>query len=238
MSVSIIANKQYILTLHSIIDNKEETGIDINNIQDQIVCFDDGLFSQLDLIKELNKTKKVYFFPSGFLIRTGSSVLIKNSLAHKELENLLETDSEKYFRKESKYFNTFLNLNEIEELIQKGVNFGIHGWYHLNLNIDQIKNIESRFKKRIIAVLREDASLSWNFYKYLINKYPNEFYSNGSLNLNYCTPFNVWNEYQKIWVELFKGYILKDPISKNKNVNLNIFSYERNKKCHYVKHLE
>ena len=232
MSVSIIANKQNILTLHSIIDNKEETGIDISNIQDQVICFDDGLYSQFDLIKELNKTKKVYFFPSGFLIRTEDPVLIKNSLAHKELENLLEIDSEKYFRKESKYFNTFLNLEEIEQLIQENVNFGIHGWYHLNLNIDEIKNIESRFKKRIISVLREDASLSWTFYKYLINKYPDKFYDNDNLNLNYCTPFNVWNDYQKMWVELFKGYILKDLISTNKNVKLSIFSYERNKKCH------
>ena len=31
MSVSIIANKQNILTLHSIINNEEETGIDISN---------------------------------------------------------------------------------------------------------------------------------------------------------------------------------------------------------------
>ena len=51
MSVSIIANKQNILTLHSIIDNEEETGIDISNIQDQVICFDDGLYSQFDLIK-------------------------------------------------------------------------------------------------------------------------------------------------------------------------------------------
>ena len=70
MSVSIIANKQNILTLHSIIDNEEETGIDISNIQDQVICFDDGLYSQFNLIKELNKTKKVYFFPSGFFILT------------------------------------------------------------------------------------------------------------------------------------------------------------------------
>ena len=62
MSVSIIANKQNILTLHSIIDNEEETGIDISNIQDQVICFDDGLYSQFNLIKELNKTKKVYFY--------------------------------------------------------------------------------------------------------------------------------------------------------------------------------
>jgi hypothetical protein len=32
MSVSIIANKQNILTLHSIIDNKEETGIEEKGI--------------------------------------------------------------------------------------------------------------------------------------------------------------------------------------------------------------
>ena len=38
MNVSIIANKLPILTLHSIINGVEETGIDINNIQDHIVC--------------------------------------------------------------------------------------------------------------------------------------------------------------------------------------------------------
>ena len=228
MNVSIIANKLPILTLHSIINGVEETGIDINNIQEHIVCFDDGLYSQLKLIKELNKTKKVYFFPSGFLIRTNKPVLIKNSLAHIQLENLLSVDSEKYFNKDSKYFNTFLNLKEIEELIKENVNFGIHGWYHLNLNQSEIKKIETRFKKRIISVLREDASLSWNFYKYLINKYPSKFYENDTLILNYCTPYNVWNEYQKMWVELFKGFIMKDPIN-DKNVKLNIFSYERNK---------
>mgnify|MGYP000940617614 CR=1 FL=1 len=50
--------------------------------------------------------------------------------------------------------------------------------------------------------------------------------------LSLKSPFNVWNDYQKMWVELFKGYVLKDLISTNKNVKLNIFSYERNKKCH------
>lgn len=236
----IYRNKNNVLTFHSIQHNKDESGILVSRAYEKetkLVAFDDGLWSQMYTIKELAKdpNKTVWFFPSGFLIRSSTGKyskknLITNSLAHKQLEILQEHEPQKYFNKESDLFGCFMTQEEIEELIMLNVNFGIHGWYHLNLNLSEIKGIERRFNKRILSVLREDASLSWDFYRNLINLYPQKFINKDTLKLWYCTPYNVYNPYQELWIELFKASIQKNPISSKCKIEICIFSHERNSK--------
>lgn len=201
----------------------------IDQIKDfDTITFDDGLFIQIDKIKEFSKYKPVYFFPSGFLTRISKPIFVENSLVHKTLEQIMTT--KEYLNKEHPYFNIFMSQEEIENLLLlPNVNFGIHGYHHLNMNFDNI-NITLSKKYKMI---KEDANDSAKYYLNLIKKYPSKFITEDlefkKLTLNFCTPYNIYNDLQEMWITIFLKKISLEinELYSNISITLFVFSNER-----------
>ena len=184
----------------------------VNINQDDIITFDDGLVQQIELIKLFDpKKNQIIFFPSFGLIRPDNILPnpIENSIAHSN--KLL-------------YLSTFMSSAEIWDLMSLKYKLGMHGWYHLNLNLNQ--DIDSLSTKERFKAIKDDAYKCVTEYYKFINPFINDYINNNILELYYCTPYNCYNELQEIYI----GYLIKFideifliDISKK----LIVFSHER-----------
>lgn len=245
---SIIYNKENTLMVHSFSSNilpGDNISINIDNILDisngnklknsfkkllkknniKTITFDDGLYQQIPFIK-LFKDYKVIIFPSGNFIREDNTkpIIVENSIAHKQ------------YHATKTYPNTFMSSIEIWDLLYEKIEFGMHGWYHYNLNPKHLlEHIGTNNFRQILNTLKNDAEKCSKLYIEYIKREPTLFIKNGILNINYCTPYNCLNEYQKIYIDFFYEFILKeidqiqDP-SKISNINeiqIIVYSNER-----------
>lgn len=222
------------LTLEDIVDSTDIQKIKLKeeiekSLEEYLITFDDGLYQQIELIKLFNP-EKVIFFPSFGLLRPPEMepIPIENSYAHKHKNTSL---------------STFMTSTEVWNLVHTGYKLGMHGWYHLNLNLNH-PDINTGGKSPL-RIIKDDAKKCAKEYSVLIKKhlkilvkdnFPNE------LNLYYCTPYNIMNDYQKLYIQIvstFLAQFLEDIIPQK----LTIFSYERiaienfikELTCHYVK---
>lgn len=188
------------------------------------ITFDDGLYQQIPLVKLFLKYfKKVIIFPSGEFIRNDNvkPTIVENSIAHKQ------------YHETKTYPSTFMSSTEIWDLLFENSEFGIHGWYHYNLNPNYIpQQLGTSNFRQILNILKVDAKLSADLYIQYILKQPDLFIKNGIININYCTPYNCLNEYQKIYIDFFKVYIQKildNELIKSRinEIMIHIYSYER-----------
>ena len=215
LNIKIAHNIQVMRNTKTTVNFHSNVSTDFDTSKFDIATFDDGLYCQIDTIKELSKKLPVYFFPSGFLTRTKEYCFVENSLAHNTLEKIF--GSKEYLEKDHYCFNTFMTQDEIESLIQHpNVFFGVHGWFHLNLDKVTVKQW---------SLIVKDATLTAEYYLSLIKKYPNEFIIDNTLHLNYACPYNVLNDTQKLWITIFLKEISKHSIYKN--IELIVFSHER-----------
>lgn len=199
------------------------------------LTFDDGLFVQAPLIKLFDKSKTI-FFPSFGLLRPEEIQPnpIENSIAH---------------RNKPVYLSTFMSSIEVWDLVQSGYKLGMHGWYHLNLNLNH-HDIDNSNK---LKILKNDAKLCSKAYSEYVLKFPEVFITDGVLELFYCTPYNVLNDLQKLYISFLAHYLENDlkPLDLNNSYinipkKLKIFSRERipienfvkEIQCHYLKELD
>ena len=182
------------------------------------ITFDDGLYQQIPLIKLFKKNDfRVIFFPSGEFIRDDNikPIIVENSIAHKQ------------YHSTKTYPNTFMSSVEIWDLLYEKNEFGIHGWYHYNLNPKQLTDhIGTNNFRQVLKALKDDAERCSNLYIEYVNKEESFFIENGILNINYCTPYNCLNEYQKLYID-FLYVFLKNINRKITEIRINVFSGER-----------
>ena len=181
------------------------------NLEETIITFDDGLVQQIEVIKLFGHKHQVIFFPSFGLIRPDNILPnpIENSMAHSN--KLL-------------YLSTFMSSAEIWDLVHLKYKLGMHGWYHLNLNlnhdIDKLTTLEK------LRSIKDDAKKCVEeYYKYL-KPVLEDYIIDGILTLYFCTPYNCMNELQKIYIEFLVVFIQK-TFTINIPKKLIIFSHER-----------
>lgn len=177
--------------------------------QFEYITFDDGLYVQTKLIKLFPK-EKVIFFPSFGLMRPEEiqPKPIENSIAHKNKKTSL---------------STFMTSTEAWDLMQSGYKLGMHGWYHLNLNLNHL-DIDIEPKTRL-KLIRDDAKKCAETYL----SYMEDLIKGGSsgyTELYFCTPYNCLNDLQRIYIE-FLAHYLETLTAINIPKKLIIFSYER-----------
>ena len=167
--VTTINNKK-ILMIHTFKKEYLEYKLD-----DYIITFDDGLYSQyqgsLDLIKKFPNIKIIIFISTG-IIHTGDNQTNNNSgIAH----NLFFTHG---------ITQDFLTLEQISELSKiPNITIGLHGHKHLNINWlkDQfsLNDIIVKWKEDFLK-MAETVEL-WKQLKILKN------------DIYYCTPYNQYH---------------------------------------------
>ena len=194
------------------------------------ITFDDGLYQQIGLIKLFKRLKsKVIFFPSFGLLRPEELPPnpIDNSIAHSNKTSSL---------------STFMTSTEAWDLMQSGYKLGMHGWYHLNLNLNH-PDMQGNY----LRTIKNDAKLCAKKYSELIaNTYNTDAVKDANVFTHYfCTPYNIMNKYQKLYIQFLVHYLKVFNITIPTSVpqRLIIFSYERisienfikETTCHYVK---
>ena len=183
------------------------------NQQKTIITFDDGLYQQIELIKLFDPNEnQVIFFPSFGLVRP-EDVLpkpIENSIAHSN--KLL-------------YLSTFMSSAEIWDLMRLKYKLGMHGWYHLNLNLNQ-NDIGSLTTLEKLRLLKDDSTKCvQEYYKY-IEPFIDDYIIDNELVLYFCTPYNCMNDMQKIYIDLLADSLQK-TFTTNIPIKLQVFSNER-----------
>ena len=134
------SSSEFILDL--ILDHTNELKRQVTTLfKDYIITFDDGLYQQIEVIK-LFKQKSI-FFPSFGLIRPEQILPhpIENSIAH-SMKKI--------------YLSTFMSSTEVWDLVHSGFKLGMHGWYHLNLNLNHL-DIDNLTTLEKYKLFREDA---------------------------------------------------------------------------------
>ncbi len=193
-------------------------------LENYLITFDDGLYQQIDLIK-LFPPEKVIFFPSFGLLRPPEMdpIPIENSYAHKHKNTSL---------------STFMTSTEVWNLMRSGYKLGMHGWYHLNLNLNQnissIKTKESR-KPSILLDIKEDAQKCAKAYVDFLLPYLYDYVVDDTLTIYFCTPYNCYNDYQLLYIRILIEYLniyLPTNITK---IKLIIFSGERESIENFIK---
>ena len=180
-------------------------------IEFDYITFDDGLYQQIEIIKLFPKDK-VIFFPSFGLLRPNGIQPnpIENSIAHSNKNTSL---------------STFMTSTEVWDLVHSGYKLGMHGWYHLNLNLNH-PDIDIKFKDKL-KILKDDAKKCVKAYiEYIsdIDIYKNEIY--------FCTPYNCLNEDQKLYISFLLYFLEALNI---KSLKLKVFSYERTSIENFIK---
>lgn len=187
--VTTINNKK-ILMIHTFKKEYLEYKLD-----DYIITFDDGLYSQyqgsLDLIKKFPNIKIIIFISTG-IIHTGENQTNNNSgIAH----NLFFAHG---------ITQDFLTLEQISELSKiPNITIGLHGHNHLNINWiraqNSLKDSVIKWKDdflNMFQVLEE-----WKL-KNIIN---NDIY--------YCTPYNIYHPlFHPMMITYFKKQYTQDLI--------------------------
>lgn len=216
--------------IDNILDQKDPSKLSedfLNELKERNIkriTFDDGLYQQIPIIKLFKKHfDEVYFFPTGHFIRDEETEpqIMENSKAHR------------IYHETKLHPSTFMSSTEVWDLLFEGSRFGIHGWYHYNLNPNILpKQIGSdKFKQKMLA-LKIDAAASVNYYINLISTNPSLFIKDGHLIINYCTPYNCLNGYQDIYIDMLIALFTEElkPNILNLNiteVTIEIFSNER-----------
>lgn len=182
--------------------------------KDYIFTFDDGLYQQYQILKLFPKERTI-FFPSFGLLRpeTTQPYPIENSIAHSN---------------KTLYLSTFMSSTEVWDSVTQGYKLGSHGWYHLNLNLNH-PDIDNLKPYELLKLLKSDAEKSAGEYIKYISSNIKNYIINNTLELYYCTPYNIYNDYQKIYIEFFKTFLEKclKTLSINIPQKLKIFSFER-----------
>ena len=182
--------------------------------RDYIFTFDDGLIQQYNILNLFPKERTI-FFPSFGLLRPKNiqPYPIENSIAHSN---------------KKLYLSTFMSSTEVWDSMQQGYKLGAHGWYHLNLNLNHSDIDTLTFINRI-KLLKDDAKKCADAYTTFI--YPNykDYIKDNYLTLYFCTPYNVLNELQKMYIQILAEYLEKNLKTLNINIpsKLKIFSHER-----------
>jgi hypothetical protein len=182
--------------------------------KDYIFTFDDGLYQQYQILKLFPKDRTI-FFPSFGLLRPNNTipVPVENSIAHcnKKL-----------------YLSTFMTSVEVWDSMLQGYKLGAHGWYHLNLNLNHPDINNLLFTERI-KLLKDDAKKCSEAYLNYIKKDMKKYIINNELELYFCTPYNILNENQNLYINFLANFLEKNLINSNINIpiRLKIFSNER-----------
>lgn len=210
-------------------------------LQFDYITFDDGLYQQIEFIKlfKLIPKDKIIFFPSFGLLRPEFMPPnpIDNSIAHSNKKSSL---------------STFMTSTEAWDLMQSGYKLGMHGWYHLNLNLNHSDlnedGLEGR-KNNYLKIIKNDAKNCAKAYAEFVKKL-SIVKDISTLDTHYfCTPYNIMNQLQKLYIEFLSQFLeeyLKEiptlvPLIPQQK--LIIFSHERisienfikENTCHYVK---
>ena len=212
-------SSNFILDL--ILDNND-LNIQVRDLfKDYIITFDDGLYQQIEVIK-LFKQNPI-FFPSFGLLRPEniSPNPIENSIAH-SMKKI--------------YLSTFMSSTEVWDLVHSGAKLGMHGWYHLNLNLNHsdINTLSTLEKYRLF---KEDARKCAEAYSSYITPIIDQYIVDGELELYFCTPYNCLNNFQKDYINLLCHYLnINFAIDIPKK--LIVFSNERTSIENFIKDIQ
>jgi len=184
-------------------------------LEEDILTFDDSLYSVYKYREELKKIKnKKIIFVSGNMVRLNTTQpnnnVVKCNEAHqKYFDNPIESNLDNY-----------CSIKELKEL-KENYNFiiGLHGFYHLHIvfNFEKlnklstfyIKLFNKRYKglKNIKQLINKDVSLLNKFYEELLKE--NIISKNGKI--FFAWPYNLPSNYykykilHKINIEQFYG---------------------------------
>ena len=151
-------------------------------LDDYILSFDDGLYSQLNGIKKIIKkfpNIEIYYYCSTNIIESrrpkNPPKLVESDVAH-----------DHYFRTGSKeYFINFYDLYVLSEYNQ--VHIGLHGHNHLNLK--KLRKEESCGLHDQFKIFKEDTELMFDKYLDLVQYNIIDIKDK----VHYCTPYNDGN---------------------------------------------
>ena len=186
----------------------------LNLTKDYIFTFDDGLYQQYQILNYFPKDRTI-FFPSFGLLRPIDMipVPIENSIAHgnKKL-----------------YLSTFMTSTEVWDSMLLGYKLGAHGWYHLNLNLNHLDINNLTFTEKI-KILKNDAKKCAEVYAEFLVKDIKNYIKNNELEIYFCTPYNILNDNQDLYINFFANFLEKILLTLNINIpiRLKIFSNER-----------
>ena len=205
------------------------------------ITFDDGLYQQIEFIKlfKLISKDKIIFFPSFGLLRPEQLPPnpIDNSIAHRNKKSSL---------------STFMTSTEAWDLMQSGYKLGMHGWYHLNLNLNHSDlNEDGLNGNRInyLKIIKNDAKLCAKAYVEFVKKLSIVKDISNIKEHYYCTPYNIMNDLQKLYIEFLAKYLtdylkqiptLIPHLPQHKliifsNERISIENFIKESLCHYVK---
>lgn len=175
-------------------------------IKDYTLTFDDGLYQQYQILNLFPKDRTI-FFPSFGLLRPNDiqPYPIENSVAHSN---------------KKLYLSTFMSSTEVWDSMNQGYKLGAHGWYHLNLNLNH-NDINTLTPNERIKLIKNDAKLCAQEYFKYVSKYIEKYIVNGHYEFYFCTPYNIYNEYQKLYI-LFFAQFLEQALDTIKTLNINI----------------
>ena len=214
------SSSEFILDL--ILDHTNELKRQVTTLfKDYIITFDDGLYQQIEVIK-LFKQKSI-FFPSFGLIRPEHILPhpIENSIAH-SMKKI--------------YLSTFMSSTEVWDLVHSGFKLGMHGWYHLNLNLNHL-DIDNLTTLEKYKLFREDARKCAEAYSNYITPVIDQYIIDGELELYFCTPYNCLNTFQKDYINLLCHYLdINFAIDIPKK--LIVFSNERTPIENFIKDIQ
>lgn len=189
-------------------------------LKDYIITFDDGLIQQYDIFKlfDFIDRRNIIFFPSFGLLRPNNIQPnpIENSIAHSN---------------KTLYLSTFMSSVEVWDSMQQGIKLGAHGWYHLNLNLNytDIDTTQLNQDKITLITIKDDSKKCAHAYFNYIKPFIDEYIIDGCLEFYFCTPYNIYNEKQKIYINYFARTL--NLLLKKSNIDipskLKIFSGER-----------
>ena len=209
-------DKQSKFNLDSIYDKSKNRLLEafLELTKDYLFTFDDGLIQQSQILYLFPKDRTI-FFPSFGLLRPTNiqPYPIENSIAHSN---------------KKLYLSTFMSSTEVWDSMQQGYKLGAHGWYHLNLNLSHLDINKLTFTEKL-KTFKWDAKLCAKKYIEFISKDIEKYINDNLLELYFCTPYNIYNENQKMYILLLANYLEENLKTLNINIpsKLKIFSGER-----------
>lgn len=145
-------------------------------LDDYIVTFDDGLYSQykgcFNIIEKFPDIQIIVFISTNIVHDKGKQTINESTIAHNNYFNNCIT-------------NDFLTYNQILELSRlPNVTIGLHGHNHLNIHklkkTHKLKNIVNIWKEDVSKML--DVCTVWKS-KNIIKQ-----------DIYYCTPYNIYDK--------------------------------------------
>lgn len=153
-----------------------------NNYANNILTFDDGLFTQFLFKDKINNKKRIYFICPSLV-----------NIVNEQSSNFVlctEAMTEHFRNHNNKYY---MNINQIKILLTEGYEIGAHSFYHRHIkyetNSDTIKHYMSNTKGSLLCVkndeyIKNDTEQMLNWFNINLNIIPNK----------YCYPFNQKTE--------------------------------------------